>query len=313
VARFGIACSCSLAAACLALPSPARADLLQAAAGVPVDVPDQPSTLPPPPPSSALPDFAHSLTEIRLDGAMTNASSSSRSGQGTPIGLLYASAEAPVGSLSRFYVGGRVPLAVAATSGGGTKSVAGNLEGEVRLVFPLPISLAFGASLGVTVPTALFDRGTSAQEAAAAAASLDPTELSLFTPHGLAFRPAFDVRVLRGPVVLQLRDGADLLVDTTRESFGAAGRIVAHVGAMPISNLELSVEATQIYFFTNGDVFGIDVSDAKRTALTLGPFARLAFHEIDVGVGAITNLQAPLAARLDRFIALRLSIVAHPF
>jgi hypothetical protein len=305
-----VAFTAAFAAAALVLLAPrdARADL-------PAEPPrrltkDDTPALPPPP--SNLPHLAHGGADASLDGLVTTARSASGDAS---IGLLLASAEAPFGALQRLYLGGRLPLAAAVTrSGAGTRSVAGNLELGARVVFPMPAWLAFGGGLGFVLPTARFDHDSPAEEAAALAASLEPTEIALLAPKAIGVRPTIDLRLLRGPIVVQLRDGVDMVFDTGRRwQLGAAGRLVAHVGAVLLERFELSLEASQIYFFTKGDLFGVDVSDGKRTALTFGPFARVGLGAVDLGVGAVGNIQSPLATGIDRFVALRIALMVHPF
>jgi hypothetical protein len=265
-----------------------------------------------PPPPGTLPHFWHDRTDLTLDWLMSSASI--RGAGNESIGLLEPSAEVPIGELHREYVFARLPLAAAVTDRAGTKMVAGNLELGGRLVFPMPSWLAFAASMGFVLPTARFDRGSPAQEAAVAAVTMEPTEISLLTPNAFGVRPAFDVRLIRGPFVLQVRDGVDLAMDTARKwALTAAGRIIAHAGFVVLPKLELSVEAAQIYFFTNGDVSGIDATDAKRTALTIGPFVRYSMGDVDLGVGATTNIQSPLATPIDQFVAARVSLALHTF
>ena len=113
-----------------------------------------------------------------------------------------------------------------------------------------------------------------------------------------------------------------------------AGRVLAHAGIAPVRSLELSVEATQVYFFfTEEPAAPVDpslpaeqrealeranaareryrISDDRRTAFTIGPSIRLSFPDVDVGLGFVTNLFSPLSPALESFVAVRTSIVAH--
>lgn len=255
-----------------------------------------------------LPELSHPRFDGGVSWILGEATASDPSRATSAIGLLKAAAEARVGQLRRVYVGVTLPVASAALAGegAGAKSVLGNLETHVRVVFPMPSWLAFGAVLGVTAPTARFDRNGPAQTAAAAAASLEPTDAVQLAPGVVAFRPAYDVRILRGPFVVQVRQGLDVVIDSSGATHTRTeGRILAHAGVLFGSDVELSMEGTQIYFFDS------DVSDDDRTAITVGPGARLSLRDVDVGAAVFTNVYGPLDKDLDRIVALRVSVIGH--
>jgi hypothetical protein len=140
-------------------------------------------------------------------------------------------------------------------------------------------------------------------------------------------RPAGDLRILRGPFVVQGRHGLDVLIDDAgREAARVAGRFLVHAGLLLRRDLEISMEATQYYFFASDDksagpsspetVFAdvYRISDDHRSAVTLGPGLRLAYRDVDVGASLITNVGVPLSPVTDHFVALHLSLVGHhPF
>jgi hypothetical protein len=254
------------------------------------------------PPPFALPELTHPGSDTRVDWTLGGA-------EGTSIGILRPSAEARLGPLRRVYVGASWTLA-----GATGKVASGNVEGTVRVVFPMPSWLAFGAGVGLVVPTARWSHASPAHRAAVDAASLDPTELIAFTPDVVGIRPVLDMRFVRGPLVAQLRDGLDFALDTATDyRVRTTGRLLVHIGILASDDVELSMEATQLYFFTNGDYYGPDVHDDNRTAMTFGPGARIAFSDVDLGISGSTNVDAPLSDRFGRFFSVRLSIVGHPF
>src|SRR4029079_8670604 len=114
------------------------------------------------------------------------------------------------------YFGATVPFASALAPDGasGAKTALGNVEGHVRVVFPLPSVLAFGAELGVFAPTATFERNSGAAAGAMAAASLEATYHVHLVPNEFALRAPMDARFLRGPVVIQARQGLDIVIDS---------------------------------------------------------------------------------------------------
>ncbi|HEY8072599.1 MAG TPA: hypothetical protein VIF62_00775 [Labilithrix sp.] len=253
------------------------------------------------PPPFAVPELTHPTFDARIDWNVA-------SGEGTATGIVRPSAEAKLGSLRRVYVGLEWPFA-----GAEGKVVSGNVTTSARFVFPMPSFLAASAGIGVAFPTARFAHGSPAQSAAVAAASLDPTELVALTPDAFALRPVVDFRVVRGPFVAQMRDGLDFAFDTLDARIRTTARILAHVGLLTSRDVEVSLEGSQQYFFGNGDYYGPEVNDAKRSAIVFGPGVRFAFRDVDLGAQATTNVGDPLSDRFDRFVAVRLSLVSHPF
>jgi hypothetical protein len=255
-----------------------------------------------------LPELSHPHFDAGVGWTMGTATPDDPSRGTSTIALVRAHAEARVGRLRRVYVGGTLPVAAATLAGtdAGAKAALGNFEAHVRVVFPMPSWLAFGALLGVTAPTARFDRNGPAAAAASAAASMDPTDVVQLTPGAVALRPAYDVRILRGPFVVQVRQGLDVVIDSSGATRARTeGRILAHAGVLIGPDVEVSLEGTQVYFFDS------EVSDDHRSAFTLGPNARLSLGAVDVGAGVLTNVYTPLDPTLERVVALRLSLIGH--
>lgn len=210
-----------------------------------------------------------------------------------------------------------------------------NVEAHVRGIFPLTEGLAFGFGIGTVVPTSVIGRDGPSRSAMLAAASLEPTDYVHFLPGHYGIRPWGDLRIVRGAFVLQARQGFDVLIDDAGiERARTAGRILMHAGFALSRALEVSVEATQVYFFfTEEPTPPIDpslgaeakaaaeerlavreryrISDDRRTAFTIGPSFRLSFPNVDLGLGLVTNLFDPLSPALDSFVAARVSLVAH--
>lgn len=210
-----------------------------------------------------------------------------------------------------------------------------NLDVHVRGVFPLTEGLLFGFGLGGVLPTSLVERDGPTRSAMLAAASLEPTDYVHFQPGRYGIRPWGDLRIVRGTFVLQARQGLDFMIDDAGiERARTAGRILVHAGFALTRALELSVEATQIYFFFTEEpeapvptsLTGEEraaaerrfaareryrISDDRRTAFTIGPSLRLSFPMVDLGLGLVTNLFEPLSPALDSFVAGRVSLVAH--
>ena len=202
--------------------------------------------------------------------------------------------------------------------------LAGNLEAQVRAVFPLPTGLDIGFVLGVVAPTSRWTRTRPKQSASVAAASLDPSNVVHFLPDRVALRPAGDLRIVRGPFVVQVRHGIDILIDDSGiDQAKVAGRAIGHIGFLARPDFELSVEATQHYYFASEDRLTSGTSaetafaeryritDGKRSALTIAPGARWATRMFDLGVQVVSNLSDPLSPAADGFVAVRVSAIAH--
>ncbi len=258
------------------------------------------------PPPFVLPELSHPDWDLAV-GWLVGVGTSERADRPTSaLGLLRLSAEGAVVFPRRFYIGVEAPFAGGPSQDGtgGTKTLLGNVDLHARVVFPLPSWLAFGAVMGLTLPTAQFKRDTAASEAALAVAALEPTDLVQFKAQTIGFRPAMDMRLLRGPFVFQARQGIDVALDSSGKA-ATVGRFLGHIGVRIRNDFELSIEATQLYQFDER------VSDDKRTAMTIGPGARLLLRNVDIGVAAVTNLYAPLSPALDQFVAARVSLIVH--
>jgi hypothetical protein len=332
---FGVLCGSLLVA--LLMPSQARGDIPPSG----VVVPRLPAPL-------VLPDLVHPRTDLTVAWTTGRGVADAAARTNTALALLRLQFEASVfrrtiyGGITYDYAGalppdgGRslddTPPGVAAI---GKRGAFGNVEPHVRAVFPLSEGLVYGFALGAVIPTATIDRNGPAQSAMLAVASMEPTDYVHFQTGRFALRPAGDLRIVRGPFVLQLRQGFDVVIDQAGiNDARMAGRILGHVGVAPTRAFEVSIEATQVYFFfteepapapdsslplpvkeeierRNAARERYRVSDDRRTAFTIGPSLRLSFREVDLGLGLVTNVFAPLSPALDSFVAARASLVAH--
>jgi hypothetical protein len=261
------------------------------------------------PPPFVLPELSHPSWDLGMSWLL-GAASGARARSDRPssaLGLARLTVEGDVLFPRRFYLGLTVPVASALAPDGtsGSKTVLGNAEAHVRVVFPLPTWLAFGAVLGIILPTSRFEHGSAAESAAMTAASLEPTDGLHFAADTFALRPAMDVRVLRGPFVVQVRQGVDVVIDTAGGRAVTTGRFLGHGGLRLRRDIEVSIEATQAYSFDS------QVSDQRRSAVTAGPGVRFSFGVLDVGAAVLTSVFEPLSMDIERFLALRLSVVAH--
>ncbi|MDB4935071.1 MAG: hypothetical protein JWP87_2043 [Labilithrix sp.] len=259
------------------------------------------------PPPFVLPELSHPYFDVSV-GWLVGVAAPARAERTSPaMGIARATAEGDVIFPRRLYFGVTVPFAgaLAPDASSGAKTLLGNVEAHVRVVFPLPTWLAFGGVLGIVAPTARHAHGTGAEAASTIAASLEPTDAVFFAPDAFAIRPAMDVRVLRGAFVIQARQGIDIVLDTATGRAVTVGRFLGHLGLRVKRDVELSIEGTQAYLFDER------VQDRRRAAVTLGPGAMLSLGTIDVGAAVVTSVFEPLSGEIDRFVAARVSLVAH--
>lgn len=296
--------------------------------------------VPPLPAPFVLPELSHPGLDVRIDGLFGRLGSASRNGVSGErshaiVAASHLSVEGSVLVPRRLFLGLLYPFASALPPDGGLASgepgrpagrqgLSGNVEGHIRAVFPLPTALEIGFGLAVTAPTATTGRDRASESAMLAASSIDPTNVARFLPGRVALRPSADLRIVRGRLVLQGRHGIDILIDGAGiDSTTVAGRLLAHAGFLVRRELEISVEATQYYFFASEEKAaspqGFEqafaekyrITDARRSALTIGPGVRYSTPEIDIGASIITNLGATMSPAPTGFIGINVSVVGH--
>jgi hypothetical protein len=319
----------------------------KATAQEPVNVLAQPR-LPAP---LVLPELTHPRNDVALTWTVGRGATDYSDRPTSGVALVRAWFESSVFSRRRIYTGVTWDYASALAPDKGidlddalpaprTTGMTGgfaNVEGHVRGVFPITEGLAFGFGMGAVLPTSIVGRDGPSRSAMLAAASLEPTDYIHFEPGRYGIRPWGDLRIVRGAFVLQARQGFDVTFDNAGiERSRTAGRILMHAGFALTRAFEVSVEATQVYFFFTEPPEELTpeeaslppaeraaaerrlaareryrISDDRRTAFTIGPSLRLSFPMVDLGLGLVTNLFNPLSPALDSLIAARVSLVAH--
>jgi len=92
----------------------------------------------------------------------------------------------------------------------------------------------------------------------------------------------------------------------------AAGEFVGgRLCLLPGSGASWTPQRASLAFSPQLYQFDERVPDDKRTAMTIGRGARFLVGGVDLGAAVISNLFAPLSPALDRFIAMRISLIAH--
>lgn len=284
-----------------------------------------------------LPDLAHRGLDIHLDTFVGRLSARPGFVRTTaPAAILRPELEANLFIKRRFYFGVALPIGFAMPPDGGLvagepgrpagmRQFAGNLEVHARTVFPLPTWLEIGFVLGAVLPTGAFDRNNRPNRSAVDAINtLDPTGYASFLPGRYALRPAGDLRIRRGSLVFQGRHGLDILLDhESIEKARLVGRLVGHLGYLARPDVEIAVEASQVYFLSSDDKATTGttpelqfaetyrVRDGNRSSITIGPSLRAMTRHFDYGVAIISNLADPLSPVADGFVGLRFSVIGH--
>ncbi len=284
-----------------------------------------------------LPELSHPWFDVSMDWFVGRLAPIDAGRPMAAVAIARPSIEAAILVPRRIYVGVTYPFASGLPPDGGLapgesapasgmKAMSGNIETHVRAVFPLPTWLEIGLTLGVVAPTSTFNRNHHSNRSAAdAVSSLDPTNYVHFMPDRVALRPAGDLRILRGPFVFQGRHGIDILIDDEGiDRAKVAGRLLGHVGYLAGEDVELSIEASQIYFFSSDEKVDSAVpsaarafadryriSDERRSSTTIGPALRVSFRDVDVGAAIVTNVNDPLSPAASHFVGLRISVIGH--
>ncbi len=124
--------------------------------------------------------------------------------------------------------------------------------------------------------------------------------------------------------MFQGRHGIDVIIDNQGiDRAKVAGRLLGHFGYLVRTDFEVSIEASQVYFFASDDKVTGPVTpetafaesyrtrDGRRSAFTFGPAIRATFADVDLGAALVTNLDDPLSPAAASFVGFRLSLIAH--
>jgi hypothetical protein len=280
--------------AAMAGASSARAD--EAVFDDPYDIPSAPR-----PPT--LPELTHSDLTATLEttaGAIrANAGGATTHGYVQRLGI-----EVPV-ALRRWFVGLDYEVA-AGDADGAFRLVEGNLQLQGRTVWATRTGLAFGGGFALGLPTATASSTdpTAAGVVALHAASLRPWDVSFFEIDSWGLRPFVDVRALDGPLVVQFRQGIDLMVSTgsynTQALFGTAG---VFFGWQATPSVAAGLEAFEAYAIT---VAG--VSDGARSTVIVSPDVRLVLPWVEPAISAFTTIGTPLQGASQQVWGFRLAL-----
>lgn len=261
------------------------------------------SRLPSAPRPPTLPELAHADREATVEltsGAYYPRDTGAYRGH-VPIHVLRLATEMPLHERSLF-VGGTYEAAFGSPAGPRAPFVlGGNTEIHGRAVWSTTTGLAFGAGLGVMLPTASFDPNSiDAFSLSSAAIAMRPWDHAFFQSGTFALRPFVDVHDTVGPFLIQFREGLDWTFDV-RSSTGQRAFSLAtlYVAIRPVDWVALGVEAYQLY------IIDAPVADERRAFFAVSPSVRLMLKYVQPAIGMIRSVGPPFYPGTDSTVAMR--------
>ena len=210
--------------------------------------------------------------------------------------------EVPIGP-RRWFVGANYEAAFGdpPDAPGPAKMVGGNLEAYGRGVWATRSGLAFGGGLGMMLPTAHFDRDSSASKIATAAAAVRPWDYTFFDVDALTARPFVDMRAVDGRFVIQFRaqlHWSFLSGQATRSTL--AGTTSIYVGYR-VGVIGAGLEAFELYFID------APVADNARAYFAVSPSLRLMTPWVQPALSFLTSIADPLYPSSAHAIGVRIA------
>ncbi len=215
--------------------------------------------------------------------------------------------------LSHNMAAASVPAGRTPGSGGNTL-VVGNPELWARGLWSSRSGLSAGGGLGVVIPV---PRTFSSLESEVVRAIrvIRPWDFPHFQDLTLTGRPFFDIRLVTGPVTIQMRQGVDFAVlvrdradNENRYDIQALSSL--YVGVSTIEQLTLGLEVQEVYQLT-ADVSSpscLAPCDQHRSQVTLSPSLRLHLPRLSPALSVLLPLSTPLRGEVASYYAARLHL-----
>lgn len=170
-----------------------------------------------------------------------------------------------------------------------------------RAIWASRAGLAYGGGLGLVLPTFGYSESTREALIEGYIRVVRPWDYTSFQDHALTFRPFVDMRIVDGPVLLQLRQGIDWATPTSQiDDPLVASRTTLHVGYRVAEIVQLGLEASESYF-----IRAHNVKDEDRATFTLSPSVRLMLKQVQPMLSAILPLDQTILGAADSFWAVR--------
>jgi hypothetical protein len=268
---------------------------------------EEPRSLPDAPRPTMMPEVTHPDGEVSLEQTTGSVTPRGNDNVGhLPVQVTRIAAEQPI--VSRLvFVGASYEAAYGnPTSAQSSKWIGGNFQIDGRAVWATKTGLAFGAGVGVMLPTAQFNRGSNVNDLAQAAIALRPWDYTFFTQGDLALRPFIDIRYIVGPLVFQARETMDGTFDIEQKNdFDVDIISTFYVAVRPRKDIALGVEIGELYRVSTNAI-----ADGERADFTIAPVFRLILPRLQPALSFMTNAGDPYYVGANRIWAVKSTLTA---
>ena len=273
--------------------------------------PDDPYQVPDAPAPPTLPDLTHRALALSLE-VMSGSIRPYPKEDGTQanrIAVALGRLEAELAiSNRRWYLGYAQELATGRVlSGDVSATVLSNPEFWGRALWASKAGLAYGGGIGFVPPLLRQDLDEDKQSVRANIRVLRPWDYPHFAGQSFAVRPFVDVRSLDGPIMLQLRQGLDILQQVSDEIGGPSttftSRTTFYIGYRPIDELGIGLELWEVYFIKSPEV-----SDDQRAVFAVSPSIRWMTRVVQPAMSMMFPVDRPLFNSAKDYWALRLTV-----
>lgn len=288
-----LAAASSLFVWALTMPSFAQAEAPRDA----FELPDLPA-------SPTLPDLTHRALAVSFDMTVASVQPSVADSASRPpraLGWLERlEIEQALGS-RRWHLGAAIGFAVGDAP---ARLAVSQPEAWGRAVWASRAGLAYGGGLGLVLPSFRYSESTREALIEGYIRVVRPWDYTSFLDKAFTFRPFVDMRIVDGPVLLQLRQGIDWAMPTGHlDDPLIASRTTLHVGYRVTERVQLGLEASEVYF-----IRAHNVNDEDRATFTMSPSIRLMMARVQPLLSAILPLDQTVLGTADSFWAVRAQI-----
>ena len=272
--------------------------------------PDDPYQLPDAPAPPTLPDLTHRgvAASLAFTFASVKPPLDADGNQPERVGVTIERLELESAvSNRRWYVGIEQEFAQGTTlSGDDGAALVSNPEIWGRALWASRAGLAYGGGLGFVAPLIDHDR----QEGPSVKGTVRvvrPWDYPHFAGRVFAFRPYIDMRVIDGPITLQLRQGVDVLRKASDEAAipdtTLTSRTTVYVGYRPFDAMGMGLELWEVYF-----IKAPGVADEQRAVFTVSPCIRWMTPVVQPAISGLFPIGRPLFDEATSYWAFRLTL-----
>lgn len=271
--------------------------------------PNDPFLIPDAPAPPTIADLTHRAwaLSVELTGASVQPLREPDGTQPPDVGVFIGRVEAEAAVASRrWYIGMAEQLAVGrALSGDASATLISNPEVWGRALWASRAGLAYGGGLGIVLPIVPQDaeEGLSVRNTVRV---VRPWDYPQFAGRVFTFRPFIDVRSIDGPVMLQLRQGIDVVAqagDTAIPDTQLTSRTTFYIGYRPVEALGLGLELFEVYF-----IKAPGVPDDQRASFAVSPSVRWMTPVAQPALSFLAPVDEPLFHQAEGYWAVRLNV-----